>query len=658
MQMFFLFLFSLPVIAAQYYSIEKNAVASVTALASVWLLAFCLGPLFASLKEGKVRTSVGLTVLTALSLYFYAQLLSYYLQGRYFNQQFYFHLNFVTLIETWSVYYPLVFLFLFWILSVWLGFLYYRNRLPMVRYSYPVLAVLLLIAAALDPGIRSTAIAAFESRNTPAIASLDFIDWEKMSLSEAALNNANIQAAAGKNLVFVFMEGLEKIYTEASIFPGLTPNLTRLNSEGWQPHRLTEVQGSAWTMGGIVSSLCGTPLLYDSGLNGNDIMFTRFLNSAVCLPDVLSKAAYSQVFMGGASIDFAGKGEFLRNHSFDVALGKDQLESELPDASYMGSWGLYDESLLALAVGQFERLAEQQKPFNLTMLTVDTHHPTGESSPTCPPYTQIDNTILHAVHCTDFLIGKFIDQIKQHPSYEETLVVLVSDHLAMRNDAYSLFPPDYPRRLYLNILNAGQIESSGALVTPMDIAPTVLELMNVEHDASFLAGRSVIDKESELLEREQKGVHRLSRRQLISFINSNFLSPQETDLFYSLETRGSSGIDFSDHIVDIEETISGLEFTSVGNDPFFMLPPVSVPDGKDARLYVNFESEEASVITLYYSTELNGNFSEEKTISRPTVSGENQIVFRLGKGMTIGRLRLDPGISAGRYLIRSIEIRS
>ena len=157
---------------------------------------------------------------------------------------------------------------------------------------------------------------------------------------------------------------------------------------------------------------------------------------------------------------------------------------------------------------------------------------------------------------------------------------------------------------------------------------------------------------------KQKGVHRLSRRQLISFINSNVLSTQETDLFYSLETRGSSGIDFSDHIVEIEETIAGLEFTSVGNDPFFVLPPVSVPDDKDARLYVNFESEEASAITLYYSTELNGNFSEEKTISRPTVSGENQIVFRLGKGMTTVRLRLDLGISASRYLIRSIEIRS
>ena len=275
------------------------------------------------------------------------------------------------------------------------------------------------------------------------------------------------------------------------MFPNLTPNILALNDQGWQLENLSQLNGTGWTMAGLVSSLCGTPLLYESGIGRNNILFTEFLNRAVCLPDILRSAGYDQAFMGGASLEFGGKGNFFEQHSFDQVYGRSELSERLPDPSHLGGWGLYDDSLFDLAVQEFERLSDNDEPFNLTLLTVDTHHPSGEPSLSCPKYQEIDNSILHAVHCTDYLVGRFVERLQSSPAYSDTLIVLMSDHLAMRNNAFPLFPDGYERRLYFNVLNSDLKGSSAVLATPMDVAPTILSLLGVQHNSTFLAGEDI-----------------------------------------------------------------------------------------------------------------------------------------------------------------------
>ena len=353
------------------------------------------------------------------------------------------------------------------------------------------------------------------------VQTLSEIDWQLLKLDRKALDNDGLIAEPGKNLVLIYMEGLDVIYTEEDIFPGLTPNLNRLNSEGEQLENYIPIEGTGWTMAGIVSSLCGTPLVHNLGLDGNVIMFSGFLDRAVCLPDILNIANYQQVFMGGASLSFAGKGEFLSAHSFDRVLGRDELIPRLADPSYLGSWGLFDDSLFDLALEEFNVLAQSEKPFNLTILTVDTHHPTGEPSPSCDHYPQSDNSILQAVHCTDQLIGRFIENLRHHPAYEDTVIVLTSDHLGMRNNAFPLFPQDYNRKLYFNVLNAGLHFPRDRLATPVDLAPTILGLLNVEHSASFLAGGNLLEREVLNLSDAENFAN---RQKAIEFINTRHLS--------------------------------------------------------------------------------------------------------------------------------------
>src|SRR6185437_12261896 len=113
--------------------------------------------------------------------------------------------------------------------------------------------------------------------------------------------------------------------------------------------------------------------------------------------------------MGGAPIQFSNKGLFFKLHGYDQALGLQQMEAraggKLPEAG----WGLYDSVLFKLALGRYRELEAGRKPFNLSLLTLDTHPPDGRPSPGCPRYAANDNRMLQAVHCTDYLLGHFID---------------------------------------------------------------------------------------------------------------------------------------------------------------------------------------------------------------------------------------------------------
>ncbi len=655
MQMILIFLFSLPVLLAHNYNLDQSATTTISALISVSLLIYCVSALLINLKRGSIRNILGLATLSALAIYFYAQFLSYYLQGSYFNQQFFFHSNFTTLIETWSVYYPLIILFLGWTTCICLVFLYFRNRVSGSEYSNELLVLLLVSALVLDPGIRDAVKVKTSLMTSPSIESLEQIDWEQLGLDRNALENFDIATGVGKNLVLVFLEGLETVYMEESIFPGLTPNLNALNAQGWQLNNLNQIEGTGWTMGGIVATLCGTPLVYESSLGGNSIMFTRFLDKATCLPDILRQADYQQVFMGGASLEFAGKGDFLKLHSFDQVLGKAELRRELPDSSYLGGWGLFDDSLFALALQQYQRMAAAEKPFNLTLLTVDTHHPGGEPSSSCSPYAEIDNSILHAVHCTDYLIGNFIEQLKQHPAYEDTVVVMVSDHLALRNNAFSLFPKGYERRLYFNVLNSDQLASSQVLATPMDLAPTILEMLDITHDASFLVGIDLLNAEGQHSERNMDDPR---RENIIRYLNSNHLSTAENEVHYSLNRANWGEIDFVNNIENVEFTQNGVKFNVDGHDPYFILPELPNFQQKDFRLYITIDVEQASAMALYYLTDEDKAYSENNKLTRETETGSNQLVFSLNRRAGQGRLRIDPGSNPGQYFIRSLEIRS
>jgi hypothetical protein len=655
MQRIQLLLFFMPVALAHYYSLDRSLLSVFSALVSVCVIVLTSTALISRFEHGTVRTSIGLVVIYLLSFYYASQFISYYLQGSYFNQQYLFHFNLTTLRESLAAYYSLMFLIAGWTACVLFGFYYLRAQLPRSSHSLPALAGLFVLALMLDPGLRPSVFAMANSALSPRIDSLEAIAWEELSLEQDALTNTQFTSTPGKNLLFIFLEGFEAIYTDKDLFPGLTPNLQALNEEGWQLDNMQQVEGSGWTIAGMVSSLCGTPLLYESSFGGNEVLFSRMLDKATCLPDVLSSAGYQQIFMGGAALGFASKGNFLLEHGFDTTLGRHALVNELADPNYVSGWGLYDDSLFSQALEQFTSLAASEQPFNLTLLTVDTHHPIGEPSASCSEYDQIDNSILHAVHCTDYLLGEFLDQVKAHPAYEDTVVVLVSDHLAMRNNAFPLFPENYQRRLYFNVLNSSAAVEQEIFATPLDISPTVLHLLGVQHDVTFLAGLDLLNTPLKDAVRDTYDPNRLDA---IRYINSNHLSTVEENIAFSLSRQTLGEMDFSESISNVRYNGGQLQFDAATGDPYFMLPALGDVQFSDAMLYLTIETDEQLNVAIYFEAEPGQGYSEENTLQRYIPVGLNRVVFEL-KGVATGsRIRIDPGQLPGRYSIRELEIRA
>lgn len=303
-----------------------------------------------------------------------------------------------------------------------------------------------------------------------------------------------------RNFVFIYGEGLERTYFDEALFPGLIVGLRGLEATSTTFTDIRQTNGTSFTIGGLVGSQCGIPLVTAS--SGNSMAgMSKFLPNAVCLGDLLSERGYHLSFLGGASLKFAGKGKFLNGHGFADAQGREQLAKQLPDPNYLSGWGVHDDSLLDLAYDKFVDLSSKPKPFGLVMLTLDTHHPDGHVARKVADakYQSGNVSILNAVAGSDRLLTSFIRRVLDSPAGKDTLIVLASDHLALKNGATARLERGERRNLFMII---DPRDPAGARIakpgTTLDIGPTVLHALGFQ--TSLGLGRDLLANERSLRE--------------------------------------------------------------------------------------------------------------------------------------------------------------
>ncbi len=305
--------------------------------------------------------------------------------------------------------------------------------------------------------------------------------------------------ARRRNLVFVYAEGFERTYLDQKLFPGLVTGLRRLEEAGTSFTNIHQMPGTSFTMGGIVGSQCGIPLVTSSGGNSMSGM-SRFLPNAVCLGDLLRARGYHLAYLGGASLRFAGKGKFLSAHGFQDVQGKEQLLLAQPDPSYRSGWGVYDDVLLEMAYEKFVELSSKPASFGLFLLTLDTHAPDGHLSKAVQNvrYEDGDTAILNAVAGSDRLLSAFIERLLASPHAEDTVIVLASDHLAMQNGATERLSEGERRNLFMIFDPTGpRGVQNDALGSTLDVGPTVLHSLGFQ--AKLGLGRNLASGEMSVL---------------------------------------------------------------------------------------------------------------------------------------------------------------
>ena len=102
----------------------------------------------------------------------------------------------------------------------------------------------------------------------------------------------------------------------------------------------------------------------------------------------------------------------------------------------------------------------------------------------------------------------------------------------------------------------------------------------------------------------------------------------------------------------------GLLLRASGNDPAmeftFAAPPEREQDPLLVRLVMVSPAD--TVMAVYYTTQESPVFSKEQVVSRQIRRGENEVLFRLPHPRTAGRIRFDPGMVPGDYLLKSFVV--
>lgn len=324
------------------------------------------------------------------------------------------------------------------------------------------------------------------------ITGKDFIEKE----------NIKIENTNNKNLVLIFLESFEQNFLNEEKLKEVAPNLRKLTNQGEYYYNIEQIEGSSWTMAGIHTTLCGTPEIYS--VRRNKLFKTVTISNLTCFSDVLNKAGYNQVYLGGEFKTFAGKSYFLELHGYNQVYGDKEVfkEMNVKEEDKWG-WGAKDHEVFELAKKKYVELSNQNKPFNLTISTLAPHAPEGIFDKRCRNTT--DNSTLNAVQCDDDLLIDFINFLKQQSNYKNTIVVILPDHLLMASNASDILENIGNRKLYTLFLNTGKIEKIDNKILYTDIARIILNKLDIKSNVEFL-----------LENRDNK-----STKERINYINNN-----------------------------------------------------------------------------------------------------------------------------------------
>jgi len=290
-----------------------------------------------------------------------------------------------------------------------------------------------------------------------------------------------IRPRARKNLVLVYVESLETTYTRHDLFErDLLAPLTAQQPVAFDAYR--QMPGTGFTIAAVVSTQCGVPLyklgLIDANTQGERVQ--AFLPNAVCLGDILAAQGYRNVFMGGASLDFSGKGKFLRSHHYDELYGREEWIRDGVPAARISGWGLHDDDLFERAKAKLRELHERGQPFNLTVLTVDTHRPSGYRSAGCAEGDKAAPGLDGIVECAAGQVADLIRYVRASGYAADTQVVVIGDHLSPPNELSDRLARVPDRHIYNGFFSADAPRPNRATLVHFDMLPTLLDFIGLQ----------------------------------------------------------------------------------------------------------------------------------------------------------------------------------
>ncbi len=338
-----------------------------------------------------------------------------------------------------------------------------------------------------------------------------------------------------KNLIYIYLESMENSYSNKQNNglnnENLIPNLTKLTKNNTNFSNTKKqggalpLNGTAWTAAAMVGQTSGLPLKINVSSNGI-IDFNNFFPNTKTLGDILKENNYHNYLLLGSDSNYGCRKQYFKQHGdyeiydLNTAITKKKMTED--DIVW---WGFDDDTLFDYAKIQLTEIVKQAEPFNYTMLTVDTHFEDGYLASTCAK--KYDDQYSNVISCADTKVKEFLEWLEKQDFYDDTVVILVGDHLSMDADYFKNVPEDYERTIYNVIINSDveATKTTNRKFSTLDMFPTTLASLGAEIEGNRLAlGTNLYSSKKTLI--EEKGYKYVSKEldKRSSFYNNNVLA--------------------------------------------------------------------------------------------------------------------------------------
>ncbi len=347
----------------------------------------------------------------------------------------------------------------------------------------------------------------------------------------------NIRKNNPPNLVFIIVEGLGRAFSGPGAMLGsFTPQLDRLAANGLYWENFLAVQGRTFAV--LPSIFASLPF----GANGFADLGEN-MPAHTSLMSVLKNNGYRMRFYIGFNLDFDNERVFLRRQGMDVLMDENNFGPEYKRAN---SWGYGDNELISLALKTENR--DPRQPFLSVIQTITMHTPytfpgqsgfyprferrldelgiTEERKAAYRTHRDIYTTILY----TDSALGRFFEEMKNNPAYQNTIFIITGDHrlpeipMSTRIDRYHV-----PLIIVSPLLRKpARIKS---VSSQFDITPSLLAFFS--HNYGILTPHAVTWMGSGLdMEPSFRNIHDFPLKQtitnLVDFVSGTWFINQNT----------------------------------------------------------------------------------------------------------------------------------
>ena len=322
-----------------------------------------------------------------------------------------------------------------------------------------------------------------------------------------------------RNLIWILMESMENTFADTAsggeAATNYIPEITQLfeKNTGFSHSDKFggghDMLGSYMTVTGTFSKSTGIPLLSRLRLNN------KFVPGAKSIWETLHRYGYENYFIMGTDSRFTMFNWFLEQHGIDhiydervlKSQGRKQEVDEKLKKIHSFDAGLTDQSLYSASMNYIDSISKTGKPFSVSLATISTHFPYGFYDKECleKPETNSDEDYYKAtLRCSSREVNDFVEWCQKQDFAENTLIVIVGDHLFMNN-----FPGKFlanareENRGWVTILinPVKNPETRRRQFTSVDITPTILEAMGFDiAENRFGLGVSLYSEEKTLLE--------------------------------------------------------------------------------------------------------------------------------------------------------------